>query len=393
MIPLPGPRGSASAAAGLPDLSFDPRATVRAGAVNAHTHLYSGLAPLGMPPPSRTPKDFVEVLQLIWWKLDRALDEATLRAAARLYLAEALLAGCTTVIDHHESPNLIDGSLDLLAEEAKALGARLLVTYGATERNGGRDEAKAGLAECARFIKSNRAGARFPLVRGVVGLHASFTVGDETVREAGALAAELGVPLHVHVAEDKADVVDAQARGYEGPCERLHLLGALPKGSLLAHGVWLNEDQVRFADAAGAWLLQNPRSNQNNQVGWPRALSASGQVAIGTDGFPAAMDEEHAALATEAARNGDPLSDAALSARRGGGHRLAESLFGLRFDHQKAEGSAGDLVLGVPGERPRHVLVGGRAVVLEGALVRADLEQIRAHAREQATRLWGRMLA
>jgi cytosine/adenosine deaminase-related metal-dependent hydrolase len=375
----------------LPDLSFDPRATVRAGAVNAHTHLYSGLAPLGMPPPARTPKDFVEILQLVWWKLDRALDEQTLRASARLYLAEALLAGCTTVIDHHESPHLIAGSLDLLAEEATALGARLLVTYGATERNGGRAEATAGLAECARFIKSSRASGRFPLVRGVVGLHASFTVSDETVREAGSLAADLGVPLHVHVAEDQADVADARTRGYPGPLERLHLLGALPRGSLLAHGVWLGEDQVRAADAAGAWLLQNPRSNANNRVGWPRALSASAHVAIGTDGFPAAMEDEHAALASEAVRNADPLSEAVLAARRSGAHALAESLWGVRFDARQAEGSAGDLVLGVPGERPRHVLVGGRSVVRDGALVHGDLEQIRAHAREQAARLWGRV--
>jgi cytosine/adenosine deaminase-related metal-dependent hydrolase len=364
---------------------------VRAGAVNAHTHLYSGLAPLGMPPPSRTPKDFVEILQLVWWKLDRALDEDAIRASARLYLAEALLAGCTTVLDHHESPNLIAGSLDLLAEEATALGARLLVTYGATERNGGRDEAKAGLAECARFIKSNRESGRFPLVRGVVGLHASFTVSDETVREAGDVARDLGVPLHVHVAEDKADVADARARGYAGPLERLHFMDALPKGSLLAHGVWLTEEEVRLADAAGAWLLQNPRSNQNNKVGWPRTLSASGHVANGTDGFPSAMDEEHAALATEAARNSDPLSEATLQARRAGGHALAESLWGVRFDEQKAEGSAGDLVLGVPSERPRHVLVGGRAVVVDGELVHGDLAQIRAYAKEQAGKLGGRM--
>ena len=110
-------------------------------------------------------------------------------------------------------PNFIEGSLDVIAEEASALGARLLVTYGATERNQGRPEAKRGLAECARFVRAKR----FPQVKGLVGLHASFTLGDETIREAGALADELGVPVHVHVAEDRADVEDAKRRGYSGP--------------------------------------------------------------------------------------------------------------------------------------------------------------------------------
>ena len=381
----------------LPSLAFDPRATVRAGAIDAHTHLYSGLAPLGMPPPARTPKSFVEILELVWWKLDRALDGASLRASARLYLAEALLAGCTTVIDHHESPEFIEGSLDVLAEEAQQLGARLVVCYGATERNRGRDEARAGLKECARFVKESRASGRFPLVRGLVGLHASFTASNKTLREAGALARTLGVPMHVHVAEDVADVENAKARGYPGPLERLLALGALPRGSILAHGVWLDEAQVKSADAAGAWLVQNPRSNASNKVGWPRALGASAHVAIGTDGFPAAMEDEHRALGDEAVRNGDPASAAALDARRAGGHALAGALFGLRFDNQEgyglAGGSAGDLVLGVPGEPPRHVLVAGRPVVRDGRLVNGDVEEIRTHAREQALLLWKRMRA
>lgn len=371
----------------LLDTSFDPRAEVRAGAVNAHTHLYSGLAGLGMPAPARAPKSFVEILELVWWKLDRALDEASLRASARLYVAEALLAGTTTLVDHHESPELIDGSLDLLAEEAQALGARLLVTYGASERNRGRAEAQAGLAECARFARADR----YPLVKGLVGLHASFTVGDETVREAGALCRELRVPLHVHVAEDEADVADARRRGWEGPLERLLELGALPEGSVLAHGVWLAPSQVQQAERLGAWLVQNPRSNANNRVGYPRGLCASAHVAVGTDGFPAQMAEEHAALDAQAQANGDPADAATLRARKQGGQKMLEGLFGLRFDTLVAEGSAGDVVVGVPGEAPRVVLVDRQAVVRDGRLVRGELGEIRAHAREQAARLWARM--
>jgi cytosine/adenosine deaminase-related metal-dependent hydrolase len=348
--------------------------------VNAHTHLYSALAPLGMPTPARPPRDFTEILRLVWWRLDRALDAATLRASARLYVAEALLAGTTTLVDHHESPTFIEGSLDVLAEAVEELGGRALLTYGATERNGGREEARRGLAECARFAKA----ARFERVKGLVGLHASFTVSDDTVREAGALCRALGVPLHVHVAEDKADVSDAEARGYPGPFERLAALGALPPRSILAHCVWLDESEVRAAAAAGAWLVQNPRSNTNNKVGYPRGLGASSRVAIGTDGFEADMEAEHRALDAEAVNREDPASDEAREGRKLGGARLAAEYWG---------DTASDVVVGVPGEAPRTVIVGGRPVVQEGRLVRAELAEIRAQAAEQATRLWARMRA
>jgi cytosine/adenosine deaminase-related metal-dependent hydrolase len=360
----------------MPESSAE-RETRRPGSVNAHTHLYSGLAPLGMPPPPRRPGTFVEILQLVWWRLDRALDEASLRAAARLYIAEALLAGTTTIIDHHESPNFIEGSLDVLAEEGEALGARLVLTYGATERNGGRDEARRGLAECARFIRA----ARFPRAKGLVGLHASFTVGDDTVREAGELARALHVPLHLHVAEAESDVDDARGRGYDGPLERVAALGALAAGSILAHGVWLDSTSVRRAEEAGAWLVQNPRSNVNNGVGYPRALQASGHVALGTDGFPSNLDDEERALLEAADRNGDPRDRATLAGVRQAGLRLAASFDG---------GALSDHVVGAAGGRPRTVVVDGQTVVEDGRLVRADLEEIRAHAGEQARRLWSR---
>jgi len=255
------------------------------------------------------------------------------------------------------------------------------VTYGATERNGGRDEAKRGLAECARFVRANRS----PRVKGLVGLHASFTVGDDTIREAGALARELGVPVHVHVAEAESDVIDAKARGYDGPLERLIALDCLPPRSIVAHGVWLDAASVRRADEAGAWLVQNPRSNANNRVGYPKALHASLHVAVGTDGFPADMAVEHRSLDDEATRNHDPADRATLDARRAGASKLA-----ALFD----DGASRDVVTR-EGERERvkGVVVDGRTLVEHGQLVTGDIEEIRAHAREQATRLWSRMAA
>jgi cytosine/adenosine deaminase-related metal-dependent hydrolase len=324
------------------------------GFVNAHTHLYSGLAPFGMPAPAEPPADFVAILERVWWRLDRALDADALRIAARWYVAEALQLGTVGLVDHHESPRLIEGSLDLLADVCQAAGMPAVLCYGATERNGGRDEGRRGLAECRRFIETNSR----PLVRGVIGLHASFTVSDETIREAAVLCRALDTVLHVHVAEDAADVADAVRRGWDGPLERLADLGALPPGSILAHGVHLSQAQVRRAEELGCWLVQNPRSNRGNRVGYPSALRASTRVALGTDGYPSDFDAERNALLEESSRHGD--DPAAAGRRPQAGHALLAERFG---GQAPAVGAARDI----------------------------DLEAIRALAAAEAARLWARM--
>jgi cytosine/adenosine deaminase-related metal-dependent hydrolase len=351
---------------------------IQPGAVCAHTHFYSGLAPYGMPPVVPPPQSFLEILERVWWRLDCALDRESLRAAARDYVARALLAGTTTLVDHHESPNLIDGSLAILAEACEELGARALLCYGASERNFGRQEARRGLAECRRVAAS-------PLIRGLVGLHASFTISDETAQEAGALARELGTIVHVHVAEDQADVDDARRRGYPGPLERLLALDALPEGSILAHGVRLSRDEVRRAADAGCWFVHNPRSNEGNRVGYAAALSATKRVALGTDGWDPDMAAEDAALRRLAALNGD----ADFGGRLAMGGALAARRYGASAE-PLAPGSLGDLVVRRNGAVWR-VIVGGRVVVANGVLATADYETIAAEARGQATRLWSRM--
>lgn len=322
--------------------------------VNAHTHLYSGLAPFGMPVPAEPPADFIAILERVWWRLDRALDAPALRISAEWYVAQARRFGTVGLIDHHESPCLIEGSLDILADVCQAAGMPAVLCYGATERNGGRDEARRGLAECRRLIETNRR----PLVRGVVGLHASFTVSDETIREAAALCRELDTVLHVHLAEDQADLADARRRGHEGPLERFDRLGALPAGSILAHGVHLSIEQVRRAADLGCWLVHNPRSNQGNRVGYAKSLRASARVALGTDGYPSDLAAEQAALREQALRHGDDPDAAALRAQQG----LA--LLAERF--------------------------GGRAPA-PGMAADTDFEALGAAAAAEARRLWSRM--
>ncbi len=355
-----------------------PDGAIAPGAVCAHTHLYSGLARYGLPPPEPPPRNFLQILERVWWRLDRALDAQSLDAAARDHVARALLAGVTTLVDHHESPNLIEEALPILAGAAADLGVRALLCYGASERNFGREEARRGLKACRNVPAS-------PLVRGVVGLHASFTVSDDTIREAGALAGALGTVVHVHVAEDGADIEDARRRGYAGPLERLIMLDALPPGSILAHGVHLSADQVRRAAAAGLWFVHNPRSNEGNRVGYAAALSATRRVALGVDGWDPDMAAEEVALRRLAAANGD----AGVRGRLAAGHALAAERFGASSE-ALSPGSLGDCVVRRDGAVV-HVVVGGRVVVRDGALLTGDFERITAEGRAEAARLWARM--
>jgi cytosine/adenosine deaminase-related metal-dependent hydrolase len=370
-------RVAAIAPAEAPVLSC-PDGEITPGAVCAHTHLYSGLARYGMPPPRPPPENFLQILERVWWRFDRAIDGEILRASARDYVARALLAGTTTLVDHHESPHLIEGSLSILAEACHELGIRALLCYGATERNFGRAEAQRGLAECRRVASS-------PLLSGLVGVHASFTVSDDTLREAGDLARELGTVVHIHVAEDRADVDDARRRGAAGPLERLLSLGAIVPGSILAHGVQLSTEQVHLADSAGCWLVHNPRSNEGNRVGYAWALSAALRVALGADGWDPDMAVEEAALQRLAAQHGDT----GINGRLAAGYRLVAERF-CCVAEALASGALGDVVVR-QGGRVRHVVVGGRLVVKDGVLVTGDMDLIAAAAQREATRLWTRL--
>ncbi len=355
-----------------------PAGEIAPGAVCAHTHLYSGLARYGMPAPSPAPENFLQILERVWWRLDRALDADGLRASALDYVARALLAGTTALVDHHESPDLVEGSLELLQEACERLGMRALLCYGATERNSGRAEARRGLEE-------NRRVAGSALVRGMVGLHASFTVSDDTIHEAGEIARELSAVVHVHVAEDLADVTDARSRGFDGPLQRLLALGALPQGSILAHGVHLSAAEVELASSGGLWLVQNPRSNEGNRVGYPGNLRHGQRVALGTDGWDADMAVEDAALERLATAHGDRDFAGRLAA----GSRLMAERFGAAPE-PLVPGALGDLVVREDG-RLVHTVVGGRVVVENGRLVAGDMASIAATAEREAARLWERM--
>lgn len=255
-------------------------ALVLPGLVNLHHHFYSALARAVDPGAGLT--DFYEVLRRLWWRLDRALDRETVRVSARLALADSLRAGVTTVFDHHASPSCTEGSLEAIAACVEEAGLSSILCFETSDRNG-TESARAALEENARFFRARRNGR----IRGILGLHASFTLGDATLSAARELV-EAGAGCHVHCAESDLDDVLSRRIASLSALERLDAAGLLGPRTLLAHGVHLSRAALERIAAARATLVHNPESNLHNGVGRldPEAARSAGvTVGLGTDGL------------------------------------------------------------------------------------------------------------
>lgn len=333
---------------------------VTPGLVNAHHHLYSMLA-RGMPGPRRTPTTFRQILEQVWWRLDAALDLEMVRWSAMLGALEAMEHGTTAIIDHHESPNAIEGSLTVIADACAQVGVRALPAYGVTDRHGA-DGAKRGLEENQRFLAAGG--------RGLVGVHAAFTCGADTLADATGLATEQGVGVHIHIAEGPDDV-DAAAR----------LDGLTRDDWLLAHAVNLTGDHPLRGT-----IVHNPGSNLNNAVGYADPRRFTNPVALGTDGIGADMVDTFR-LAHLLHRSVDVTAtpETAWGWLATGWDLVPEA----RQDRVTWSYDPMDPwhLAFTPGVRPLRVEIGGEVVLDEGVATRVDPTEIRAKATEQAARL------
>lgn len=332
------------------------------GLVCAHHHLYSALA-RGMPPPPRTPQGFGDILELVWWRLDRALDLDIIEWSAKLGALEALASGTTAIIDHHESPAAIDGSLDVIAAACAEVGVRIDCSYGVTDRHGPQGAA-AGLAENERYLRSGG--------RGHVGIHAAFTCTDATLEAAAGLARDLGVGVHVHLGEGPEDA---------GGPRRLAQLVA--DDWLLVHAVHLDRDLL-------GTIVHNPRSNMNNGVGYARPAGRPNPVALGTDGIGADMlDEFRLAYVRHREDDVTATPDTAWRWLAEGWALFPEALDDrVRWDYPVVE--PWHLAF-TPGVRPLEVAVDGEVIWTAGGPTRVDPAEVRARAAEEAARLFSRM--
>ncbi len=239
------------------------------GGICAHTHFYGAYA-RGMNIPGSAPKDFPEVLSRLWWPLDKALTPEDVYYSALVCLIDAVKHGTTTLIDHHASPNAIEGSLDWIARAVDEVGLRAALCYEVTDRDGPQ-KALAGVKENLRFIQSLRSSNPRPRrLAAMFGLHAGFTLSDETLRVCKEAASGLDAGFHIHVAEHSVDEYDSLAKSGLRVIDRLERAGILGPKTIAAHAVHIDAREMAILAETGTWVSHQPRSNMNNGVGLPR---------------------------------------------------------------------------------------------------------------------------
>jgi putative selenium metabolism protein SsnA len=378
------------------------------GLINLHHHFYSALA-RGLN-PGVILRGFADVLDQLWWRLDRALDLETVRLSAQLSVADCIRWGCTTVFDHHASPSCLAGSLDVIADAVQAAGLSAVLCYEVTDRNG-HDQARAGLEENLRFIHKYRSHSR---VRGVLGLHASFTLRNETLTEVAARRPkEAG--CHIHAAEDPIDVEESRRSFGLGPVERLGRFNLLDERSLLAHGIHLQPNDYARIAQHDAVLVHNPESNANNGVGRLDVVEAGRQgclVGIGTDGMSSAMLRAlRAAFLAHRAGHRDPSSGLEILPEllwnnvRVARRFFDEPLLGELAPEAPAdiividaptptpmerENLFGHLVYGASEAPVRHTIARGRVLLEDFRHTTVEPAELAVRARELTPALWQR---
>ena len=388
---------------------------VMPGNICAHTHFYGAFA-RGLGIPGDAPSTFTEILEKLWWRLDKALDAEGIRYSALVCLVDAIKHGTTSLIDHHASPNSIDGSLDIIADAVNKAGLRASLCYEVTDRDGF-DKAEQGIQENLRFIKRIKGRTREDAnLRAHFGLHASLTLSDDTLQRGRALCPD-GIGFHIHAAEGLADEQDSLEKYGERVVHRLDRLGLLRPESILAHGVHLDESEIERLAERKSWLTHQPRSNMNNAVGVAPIedmLQKGVRVGMGNDGFSNTMwmEWKEAYLLHKLAHR-DP--------RRMGGYTVMDiavknnaAMITEFFDGlpvgEISEGAAADLIFVdyhpftamTPGNIPWHILFGfhesmvtativsGKPLMYQREMQTLDEVEIMAHAIEASEKTWKR---
>jgi putative selenium metabolism protein SsnA len=386
---------------------------VMPGFINAHMHFYSTMVRgFGRVAPS---KDFNEVLNNLWWKLDRKLTVEDSYYSALVPLIDAVRHGTTTLIDHHASPFAVNGSLTRIADAVKEIGLRASLCYEVSDRDG---EAitEAGLKENADFIAHCKKQGDNQL-KALFGLHASFTVSDKTLEKAVRLGKDLDAGFHVHTAEAKSDQDHCERQHNMRVVERFNKFGILGPNSIAAHCVHVNEHEMELLASTGTAVVHNPQSNMNNAVGVADLIKMFGKgvlVGLGTDAMTVNMLEEvRVALWAQHLGQKNPSVGfmEALSTLLVNNAKIANRYWNPFLGELK-EGYAADIIL-IDYNPPTlfdettflghlafglsqsvvNTTIGGGKVLMEDRQLKMNIdeERINARSRECANELWKRI--
>jgi putative selenium metabolism protein SsnA len=379
------------------------------GFICTHHHFYSTMA-RGMGIPGEPASNFVEILERLWWKVDRALGEEDVLLSAQLPLIDCIRNGTTTVIDHHASPAFRDGSLDLIENAVRQAGIRASLCYEVSDRNipGG------GVAENKRFI--GKVGRGDGQIAAMMGMHASFTLSDATIEECVGIARDAEVGCHIHVAEDAADREDSLTRYKMPTVNRLHKLGVTGEKSIFVHCVHIDEAEMDVLASTGTSVVHNPESNMNNAVGVTPLLKLMKKdvlVGLGTDGMGSDMlVQMRCAYLLHRLANHDPrvafmeapqlllMNNARIAERQFGimlgeiavGHPADLAIIDYRPPTPLSEANfLGHLIFGLVDATVDTTVCKGEVLMKGKQVLSLDEERIAARSRELAPKVWKRL--
>ena len=379
------------------------------GLINAHTHIYSALA-RGLSINGYSPKNFYEVLDGMWWNIDRKLTLRRTRASAYATIIDCIKQGVTCIFDHHASYGGIEGSLFEIADAASVLGMRACLCYEVSDRDG---EAKCAEAirENAKFIRWT-AQKKDDMIKGMFGMHALFTISDETfekcVDACGGLAG-----YHIHVSEGTNDVEDSRDKYGMKPVDRLEKHGILGEKTILGHCIHVTPEEMDKIAGTNTMVVINPESNMSNAVGCAPVLDmyAKGiMLGLGTDAYTNDMLESIKVLLAMQRHNAKSASVGWCEATDmlfKNNARIAARYFDVPLGIL-SPGAAADIIVmdykpftpfsdanidghmlfGMTGRQCRTTIINGKIRMKDGELIGIDEETVNARICEAATSLW-----
>lgn len=379
------------------------------GLINAHNHIYSAFA-RGLSINGHNPKNFMDILEGLWWRLDRALTLDNVKMSAYATYIDCIKTGATTVFDHHASYGAIEGSLFEISDAANDLGLRTCLCYEVSDRDGTEDM-KLAVAENVAFI-NHAAQQGGDMQCGMMGMHAPFTLSDATL-EYCAAQLPVGAGYHIHVAEGIADVYDSLEKYGKRTVERLFDMGILGEKTIAGHCIHVSPRETELLADTKTAVVHNPESNMGNAVGCGPVMNmlAAGVLAgLGTDGYTNDMLEsykvgnilhKHNLCDPNAAWGEIPVmlfqNNAAIAARY-----FKRPLGVLK------PGAAGDVIVtdydpltpmeagnvnshilfGMNGRSVTDTVVNGAVLMRQRELIGIDEHEVMAKCRESATALW-----
>lgn len=385
---------------------------VMPGMINAHTHIYSAFArglSLGKPAPH-----FLEILENMWWHIDKNLTLEDTRYSAYGTLSESIRLGVTTVIDHHASPNHIRESLFTIGDVARELGIRACLCYETSDRDGEKI-ASEGIRENIEFIRAHNKDTE-DMQKGLFGMHASFTLSDRTLEKSSAQMQGLDAGYHIHVAEGIDDETLCLKEHGKRVVNRLNDFGILGGKTLAVHCVHADDNELELLRETDTSIVHNPESNMGNAVGASpvsKMIQKGLRVGLGTDAYTSDMFESlKVAKVLQAHTTGDATVGfgEAMKMQFTNNREITRRIFNRDLGILRAGACAdiitldynpltpmtrgniqGHVLFGMSGYQVNDTMINGKFVMKDRILLTLDFEKTMAKSREVSSELWKRL--